>query len=103
DRSAFALRTMSVWDGFRSRLDDSGREPAVIYAQLASHGRNTDPDKPRADEVSHRQHSDVAERQRRLEEGAWVAPTAALDPAPDITPQANSHMVVTHDLPRSDH
>lgn len=102
-RNNFSAFTVAVWDGFRTRLDDSGREPVVIYAQLASHGANTKDDPPpRPDVVSNRQHADVAERQRRLEQGAWLTPTAALDPATAISSQANSHMVVTHDLPRSD-
>jgi len=98
-RNNFSAFTVAVWDGFRTRLDDSGREPVVIYAQLASHGTSVN---GTAGVVLHRQHADVAERQRRLEQGAWVTPTAALDPATAIAPQANSHMVVTHDLPRSD-
>lgn len=101
-RSNFSSFTVAVWDRFRTRLDDSGREPVVIYAQLASHGRFL-VDGVNEGEVRHRQHADIAERQRRLEQGAWVTPTAALDPVTAIAPQANSHMVVTHDLPRSDH
>ncbi|MFO7545518.1 MAG: sialate O-acetylesterase, partial [Trueperaceae bacterium] len=98
-RGNFASYTAALWDGFRTRLDDSGREPVVIYAQLASHGTSVNGTEG---VVLHRQHADVAERQRRLEQGAWVAPTAALDPPTAIQPQLDSHMVVTHDLPRSD-
>ena len=102
-RTNYAQYTLDVFNAFRDILDQSGRRPIVIYAQLASHGISPE-SVSWTGETMARQHSDIAERQRRLEQGAFIAPVPALEPMPPapIQPQPETHMVVTHDLERFD-
>ncbi len=108
-RPSFAGNTANVFDGFTTSVAGGGLgSPLVIFAQLASRGL----DGTETDSLSRQKYleqSDVAERQRRMADGARVPSFAsngdALDPVPStpIAARADTYMVVTHDLARSDH
>ena|GEM_PF-1852822 len=77
-------------------------EPVVIYAQLAAYGCCSGEETSTAAYVEHLRMHDVAERQRRLEAGAYEG-TPHLRPNAGLSSGvARAHMVVTHDLPRFD-
>lgn len=103
-RHSYAGYTASVFQAMRSRLAEatSAVEPVVIYAQLAAYGCCFGEESASAAYVEHLKSHDIAERQRRLEEGAMTG-TPHLRPATGLASGVTgAHMVVTHDLPRFD-
>lgn len=92
----------------REVLDALG-VPLVVVAQLGAHGRDNGVGDQEATE-DNLEHQDIAERQRRMEEGAYQG-TSALDQTGSgvvsIPPsagwaRARTALVVTNDLPLSD-
>ena len=106
-RGNFIAHTSAVFSGFENQLQTAAGEPAIIYAQLAPHGWDPsypsgNPDTQDEAQAKDRVQMDIAERQRRMEEGAYEG-APYLSPQSGLgAPRANSHMVVTNDLPRSD-
>jgi hypothetical protein len=102
-RSSFAPFTAAVFTAFENHFATAAGDPVIIYAQLAPYGYDStiDPSTDAALGEDLRQ-MDIAERQRRMEENAYLG-TPYLSPSSNLgTPRANTHMVVTNDLPRSD-
>lgn len=98
-RNTYVNSTRSLFSTFSDQFDDA----IIVFAQLAAEGGEpTDSD---ADATKKNlQQADIAERQRRLEAGAAQLGIAATEPSiGPVTPVANAYMVVTHDLPMSDH
>lgn len=77
-------------------------EPVVIYAQLAAYGCCFGEESASAAYVEHLKTHDIAERQRRLEQGAYLGTPHLLPNTGLASGVARAHMVVTHDLPRFD-
>lgn len=105
-RADFAGYTAAVFSAFEDHFQTAAGKPVVIYAQLAPYGwDSTYPEgNPETQDFAlgeDLRQMDIAERQRRMEEGAYQG-TVSLQPATTVTPRANTHMVVTNDLPRSD-
>ena len=106
-RSNYVAHTGAVFAAFENHFETGAGAPAIIYAQLAPHGWDPEypsgtPETPAAAEAKDRMQMDIAERQRRMEQGAYAG-TPYLSPASGLgSPRANSFMVVTNDLPRSD-
>lgn len=103
-RRDFAQHTAAVFDAFEAQFETAGGRPAIIYAQLASHGWDPDYNGETVQfaEEKDRMQMDIAERQRRMEEDAYTG-TPWLWPNYNFgTPRVNTYMVVTNDLPRSD-
>lgn len=102
DRRDFVAETEKVFDAFGF--------PLVVYGQLGPHGRKPGAGDQEATE-DNLEHQDIAERQRRMEAGSYQG-TSALDQTGSgvvaIPPSAawarpRSVMIVTNDLPMSDH
>lgn len=85
ERDAFIANTNDVMDAFAAELGD----PHVIYVQLAS---------LREPSVNNVWFQSIRERQRMMEAGVPHVNTGTGLPAP----RPRFHMVVAHDLPRSD-
>ena len=103
-RRDFVQHTAAVFAAFEAQFETAAGRPAIIYAQLAPHGWDPDyqGDTQQYAEEKDRMQMDIAERQRRMEEGAYTG-TPWLWPETNAgTPRANSYMVVTNDLGRSD-
>lgn len=106
-RGDFVPHTGAVFSAFENHFQTGAGKPAIIYAQLAPHGWDPmypsgSPDTQDAAEAKDRVQMDIAERQRRMEEGAYEG-APYLSPQSSLgSPRPNSHLVVTNDLPRSD-
>ena len=102
-RGNFAAYSANVFSGFEDHFETGAGVPVIIYAQLAPYGY--DPNEDASTDAAlgeDLRQMDIAERQRRMEEGAYTG-TPYLSPQSGLgSPRANTHMVVTNDLPRSD-
>ncbi len=103
-RLDYSSYTEQVFQAFQAHLAGASNavDPVVIYAQLAPYGCcEGDETEAQARARDLRTH-DVAERQRRLEAGTYKG-TPHLIPGQGFSNGiADVHMIVTHDLPRSD-
>ena len=97
DRQDFIQNTNAVMNAFTAQLG-----VPVIYVQLAAHGRKTGASDAEALE-DNLEHQDIGERQRRMETGAVQFTSAVDPPLSSVTPRQDFYMVVTNDLPLSDH
>src|SRR5690606_17935965 len=81
-RSDYSAYTAAVFDAMRAKLASAtgAVDPVVIYAQLAAYGCCFREESASAAYVEHLKSHDIAERQRRLEEGAMTG-TPHLRPA----------------------
>jgi len=107
-RTNFAPYTADVFTAFENHFQTEAGKPVIIFAQLTSYGYDANYPSPESPESTDSalgediRQMDIAERQRRMEVGAYAGP-GILNPAGSaISPRANTHMVVTNDLPRSD-
>lgn len=103
-REDYAGYTASVFEAMRATLAGAtgAVDPVIIYAQLAAYGCCFGAESPTDAYVEQLKSHDIAERQRRLEEGAFLG-TPHLLPSSGLEGGVQgAHMVVTHDLPRFD-
>lgn len=102
-RSNFAAYTGDVFSAFEDHFQTGAGKPVIIYAQLASYGYDSSIDASHDAALGEDlRQMDIAERQRRLEEGAYNGATFLNPNASLGSARQNTHMVVTNDLPRSD-
>lgn len=99
NRNTYVGSTKTLFNTFTAQFDGS----VIIYAQLAAEGQEAGVTVEQAI-TANLQQADIAERQRRLEAGAAQLGIAATEPSmEEISPLSKAFMVVTHDLPMSDH
>ncbi len=103
-REDYSGYTAAVFEAMRATLAGAtgAVEPVIIYAQLAAYGCCLGEESPTAAYVEQLRSHDIAERQRRLEEGAFLGTPHLLPDAGLGSGVQGAHMVVTHDLPRFD-
>src|SRR5690606_6623610 len=100
-RGNFSEYTADVFSAFESHFATEAGEPIILFAQLAPYGSKSG-EAPHNAIAKDLQQMDIAERQRRMESGAFAGTSSLFPPEPLATARANTHMVVTNDLPRSD-
>lgn len=103
-RRDYSPYTVAVFEAMMATLTQATNavDPVIIYAQLAAYGCCQDGESVFAAYVEHLRSHDIAERQRRLEEGSYLG-TPHLRPNTGLESGVpGAHMVVTHDLARFD-
>ncbi len=103
-RGAYSGLTEEIFEAYRTHLSSATAavNPVVLYAQLAPYGCCENDETATEAEVEDLRSHDIAERQRRLESGAYDG-VAALSPPTGLSSSVEgAYMVVTHDLPRFD-
>ncbi len=103
-RQNYSGYTKLVFDALLGHISSTTAavQPVVIYAQLAPYGCCANSETPTQARTEDLRSHDIAERQRRFEQGA-LRTTPQLQPNAGLSGGiANAYMVVTHDLPRSD-
>src|SRR5690606_21493124 len=103
-RSDYSAYTAAVFDAMRAKLASAtgAVDPVVIYAQLAAYGCCDGGESSSAAAAENLRSHDIAERQRRFEQGAYLGTPHLLPNSGLSNGIAGAHMVVTHDLPRFD-
>ncbi|HLV13027.1 MAG TPA: sialate O-acetylesterase [Trueperaceae bacterium] len=103
-RSDYSAYTAAVFDAMRAKLASAtgAVDPVVIYAQLAAYGCCNGGESSSAAAAENLRSHDIAERQRRFEQGAYLGTPHLLPNSGLSNGIAGAHMVVTHDLPRFD-
>src|SRR5690606_34442228 len=103
-RSDYSAYTAALFDAMRAKLARATGpvQPGLIYAQLAAYGCCNGGESSSAAAAENLRSHDIAERQRRFEQGAYLGTPHLLPNSGLSNGIAGAHMVVTHDLPRFD-